>query len=423
MAVNAEAGTYSRGEEDAIRDAVQRIVADTPITDMHTHLYAPAFGGLLLSGIDELLTYHYLIAEALRVSKVQPDEFYELGKEQQAELIWEELFVERSPISEACRGVLTVLDLLGLDVASRDLDSYREHFAQRDIHTHIGTVFEKANLSRVVMTNDPFDDEERAVWESGYEGDTRFHAALRIDPLINDLPGMAPKLKEWGFDVHGDFDAASQKEVRRFLCEWLRRMNALYMAVSLPPDFTYPDDSLRSQVITECVLPVAQAHGVPFAMMIGVKRGVNPALKLAGDGVGKADIEAVERLCADFPDNKFMVTMLSRENQHELCVAARKFPNLLIFGCWWFLNNPSLINEMTRMRTELLGLSMVPQHSDARVLEQVVYKWEHSRAIISDVLADKYCDLAQTGWLIREDEIAHDAERLFGGVFWDFVKA
>jgi hypothetical protein len=49
--------------------------------------------------------------------------------------------------------------------------------------------------------------------------------------------------------------------------------------------------------------------------------------------------------------------VLARENQHELAVLARKFRNLHIFGCWWFLNNPSLVDEVTRMRVELLGLS------------------------------------------------------------------
>ena len=32
------------------------------------------------------------------------------------------------------------------------------------------------------------------------------------------------------------------------------------------------------------------------------------------------------------------------------------------------LNNPSLVEEITRMRMELLGTSFIPQHSDARVL-------------------------------------------------------
>ncbi len=113
--------------------------------------------------------------------------------------------------------------------------------------------------------------------------------------------------------------------------------------------------------------------------------------------------------------------MLSRENQHELCVAARKFGNLMIFGCWWFLNNPSIIEEMTRERLELLGTSFIPQHSDARVLDQLMYKWAHSRAIIGKVLSEKYCDLAKTGWRISEAEIKRDVGLLMRDNFVEFV--
>jgi len=163
-------------------------------------------------------------------------------------------------------------------------------------------------------------------------------------------------------------------------------MDSMYMAASLPPTFAFPEDSGRGRLITECVLPVAERRNIPFAPMIGVKKLINHDLRLAGDSVGKGDICAIEYLCANYPGVKFLVTMLSRENQHELCVAARKFRNLMIFGCWWFLNTPSIIEEMTRMRFELLGTSFIPKHSDARVLEQVVYKWQHSRDIICNVL-------------------------------------
>lgn len=78
-------------------------------------------------------------------------------------------------------------------------------------------------------------------------------------------------------------------------------------------------------------------------------------LRAAGDGRGRADVSAVERLCEAHPDGRLLVTFLSRENRHELCVSARKFPNLLPFGCRWFLNNPSIIREITTERIELLG--------------------------------------------------------------------
>ncbi|MBN2311190.1 MAG: glucuronate isomerase [Candidatus Hydrogenedentes bacterium] len=406
---------------EALREAVAAVVARTPITDIHTHLFAPPFGGLLLYGVDELITYHYCIAEALRASDVPYDTFWNMDKRGQADLIWKELFIDRSPVSESCRGVLTALDKLGLDVASRDLAAYRAYFADADLAAHIDNVFACAGLTSVVMTNDPFDETERPVWERGFEGDERFRAALRIDPLLLDWKNTAPRLQGWGYDADAMLSPNARAEVRRFLSDWIKKTKSLYMAVSLPPTFAYPSDTEYSTLLDECVVPVAQEHNVPFAMMIGVKRNVNPGIRLAGDGVGQGDVGAVERLCAAYPDAKFMVTMLSRENQHELCVAGRKFRNLFLFGCWWFLNDPSLIEEITRMRLELLGLSVLPQHSDARVLEQVVYKWSHSRTIIAKVLADKYADLAGTGWTIDEAEIERDVARLFGGNFWNFI--
>src|SRR5271170_3870235 len=45
---------------------IEDIVMSTPLTDIHTHLYDPAFNELLLWGIDDLLTYHYLVAEMFR---------------------------------------------------------------------------------------------------------------------------------------------------------------------------------------------------------------------------------------------------------------------------------------------------------------------------------------------------------------------
>ena len=45
---------------------VRRELDALPITDVHTHLYDPALGPALLWGLDELLTYHYLVAEVFR---------------------------------------------------------------------------------------------------------------------------------------------------------------------------------------------------------------------------------------------------------------------------------------------------------------------------------------------------------------------
>jgi hypothetical protein len=118
---------------------------------------------------------------------------------------------------------------------------------------------------------------------------------------------------------------------------------------------------------------------------------------------------------------RFLATFLSRENQHELCVAARKFSNLMPFGCWWFLNNPSIVNEITTERLELLGTTFIPQHSDARVLEQLMYKWQHSRRVIADCLATSYDQLISVGGQVTHEQIERDVMKLFEGNFCDWV--
>lgn len=85
------------------------------------------------------------------------------------------------------------------------------------------------------------------------------------------------------------------------------------------------------------------------------------------------------------------------------------------------MNNPSVIEEITRERIELLGLSVIPQHSDARILDQLVYKWKHSRQIIADVLVEKYQTLFDVGWTLTSAEIERDVNNLFGGNFDRFL--
>jgi hypothetical protein len=407
----------------AIARAVRRAVDGVELADMHTHLYPPVFGPLLFWGLDDLLTYHYLVAEVQRQRLLPADRFWALSRKEQAELIWDQLFLQHSPVSEACRGILTVLRALGLDVRRRDLKALRSYFARQKVEQYVDRVFATAGVRYVVMTNNPFDDQERPVWLGPRPADGRFKAALRLDEILMAWPRPVRAMADWGYRVSEELTPAAMAEVRRFLGDWLQRMQAVYMAVSLPPEFTAFDESPCARLVREAVLPAAREHGVPMALMIGVRKLANPALRLAGDSTGKADTAVLERLCREYPENRFLVTYLSRENQHELCVAARKFANLMPFGCWWFVNNPSIVAEITRQRLELLGLSFIPQHSDARVLDQLIYKWAHARQTIASVLAEKYSDLTAGGWALREAEIRRDVADLFGGNFERFLAA
>src|SRR3954462_11854317 len=234
-----------------VNDAVQR----QPVTDMHTHLYPPSFGtplpgkygkadanGLLLWGVDELLTYHYLVAEVYRIvpaTKLPYEQFWKMSKTEQADHIWKHLFVEHSPVSEACRGVLTTLRLLGLDTSARDLAPIRKWFSEQDPDDYIDKVMELSNVSSITMTNPVFDDNERNRWLSNPDvgSDPRFKAVLRIDPILRNWPLAARRLSEWGYPASETIDDKSIESCKKLLRDWIDKQKAIYLAVSLPPSF------------------------------------------------------------------------------------------------------------------------------------------------------------------------------------------
>jgi hypothetical protein len=409
----ATTSSHDSLQPDQILSSVEDALSSTSFIDMHTHLFSPALGMLGLWGIDELITYHYLEAEFFRNSRMRPEQYWTLTKQQQADAIWRALFVENVPISESTRGVVAVLQAFGLPTDGADLTEARAFFASQDIERHISAVFDMAGMKVAVMTNDPLDPEEGPLWMSGVRRDDRFQPVLRLDRILIGWASHWNQLAAQGYGVDKNVSGGTVAEVRRFLAEWHKRMHPVYMAVSLPDTFGFPEDSVRGRLLSEAVLPACRELDLPLSLMIGVRKLVNPRLRLAGDAVGRADLRALENLCRDYPDNRFLVSVLSRENQHELCVYARKFNNLMPFGCWWFLNNPSIVEEITRERLELLGTSFIAQHSDARVLEQVIYKWRNTRATMAPILANSYNLLARDGRAVTRAEIQRDVKRLF----------
>ena len=411
--LNGEPPSVELLPREQIQSVVEDVLAATPFIDIHTHLFAPEFGKLGLWGIDELLTYHYLEAEFFRSSDTTPEQYWALSKRDQADAIWRALFVENSPISEATRGIIAVLKAFDLPTGAADLAEARAFFKAQTIGPHIRRVFQMAGISAVVMTNDPLDPDESPVWMNGGQNDPQFHAVLRLDRILWGWPRHWQILAGQGYGVDERASGKSVSEIRRFLADWCERMRPLYMAVSLEDTFHFPDESITSKILSEAVLPSCREFGLPMSLMIGVRRQVNPAIRLAGDAVGRADLRALENLCRSFPANRFLVSLLSRENQHELCVYARKFNNLMPFGCWWFMNNGSIVEEITRERVEMLGTSFIPQHSDARVLEQVIYKWRNTRLILAKILTNTYLLLEADGRAITRQDIQRDVNRLF----------
>src|SRR5947209_13966288 len=123
---------------------VERIVADTAVFDVHTHQYPPSFKTLFSAGIDDLVTYHYLVAEVFRSSDISTDSFWAMTRAQQADVIWETLFVRNTPISEACRGVVCVMHAYGLDPYAPSLRDAREVVSTIDPTDHVNKAMRMA---------------------------------------------------------------------------------------------------------------------------------------------------------------------------------------------------------------------------------------------------------------------------------------
>ena len=415
--LNRKAAPAELLPEEQLQGVVEEVLESTRFIDIHTHLFSPAFGEIGLWGIDELLTYHYLEAEFFRSSDLTPEHYWNLSKQERAEAIWQALFVENEPISESTRGIVAVLNAFDLPTGASGLQEARAFFRAQPLEGHIRRVLEISGVSSVVMTNDPLDPEEEPVWKSGGQKHEQFHAVLRMDRILLGWPKHWQQLASQGYAVDENVSGKSIAEIRRFLADWQKRMRPLYMAVSLTDEFRYPDQSITSKILGEAVMPSCRELGLPMSLMIGARRQVNPALRLAGDALGRADLRALENLCRTFPENKFLVSVLSRENQHELCVYARKFNNMVPFGCWWFLNNPSIVEEITRERIEMLGTSFIPQHSDARVLEQVIYKWRNTRRTMAPIFSNAYKLLQRDGRGVSRKDIQRDVNRLFRSNF------
>lgn len=73
------------------------------------------------------------------------------------------------------------------------------------------------------------------------------------------------------------------------------------------------------------------------------------------------------------------------------------------------------------MRVELLGPSFVPQHSDARILDQLVYKWDHSRQVIGRVMKEKFADLAAAGWAVTKEQVGQTARAFLDNNYQSFL--
>ncbi len=387
---------------DNISNKLLNIINSTPIFDLHTHLFPPKHEGYFLLGFKNLLNYHYLIAELLTATNIDASTFYSYNDEKKASLIWNELFEKRTPVSEACSGVLSILKELNIEINNKNFLSICDEY-DRKIQSD-KNILKLSNVSSLVMTNNPFDLKEWSLFNTNDWDKKIYLASLRLDDLILDYEEALKKAKD---------QTSNQKNtIVTYLEKCYSQSNPVYAAVSLNLEtfHTIFEDSFWRDILVWL-----ENKNLPLSLMLGVKRAVNKEFGLAGDGIGNINLKELSNLCNSFPKNKFLVTCLSLNDQHELTVLARKHPNLRIFGFWWFMNQPTIIKQILKMRIDMLGFSFIPQHSDARVSDQLIYKWNHFKKILHPILLEYYQELLDKNFPISENILQRDIDNLFSG--------
>ena len=384
---------------DNISNKLLNIINSAPIFDLHTHLFPPKHEGYFLLGFKNLLNYHYLIAELLTATNIKASIFYSYNDEKKASIIWNELFEKRTPVSEACAGVLSILKELNIEINNKSFLSICDEYDKKIQSDK--NIFELSNVSSLVMTNNPFDLDEWSLFNTNDWDKKIYLSSLRLDDLILEYEETLKKAK----------DQISNQEniIVNYLEKCYSQSNPVYAAVSLNLEtfHTIFDDSLWKDILVWL-----ENKNLPLSLMLGVKRAVNKDFGLAGDGIGDINLKELSNLCNLFPKNKFLVTCLSLNDQHELTVLARKHPNLKIFGFWWFMNQPTIIKQILKMRIDMLGFSFIPQHSDARVSDQLIYKWSHFKKILHPILLEYYQDLLDKNFPISENILQRDIDNL-----------
>jgi glucuronate isomerase len=387
---------------DNISNKLLNIINSTPIFDLHTHLFPPKHEGYFLLGFKNLLNYHYLIAELLTAANIDASTFYSYNDEKKASLIWKELFEKRTPVSEACAGVLSILKELNIEIKNKSFLSICDEYDKKIQSDK--NILKLSNVSSLVMTNNPFDLDEWSLFNTNDWDKKIYLASLRLDDLILDYEEALKKAKD---------QTSNQKNtIVTYLEKCYSLSNPVYAAVSLNLEtfHTIFEDSFWKDILVWL-----ENKNLPLSLMLGVKRAVNKDFGLAGDGIGDINLKELSNLCNSFPKNKFLVTCLSLNDQHELTVLARKHPNLRIFGFWWFMNQPTIIKQILKMRIDMLGFSFIPQHSDARVSDQLIYKWNHFKKILHPILLEYYQELLDKNFPISENILQRDIDNLLSG--------
>ncbi len=383
-------------------DEITRI----PLVDPHTHIVptSPASRSLV-----DLLGYHYF-TELAHSAGLAKERIESATGGDLVELLLTHLdgvtnTVQYSWLVEIAR------TFLGYDspiVEPRDArDLFERSVSRMSQPGWTEHVFQQTNLDALFLTND-FDDPLEGFDLS------RYVPCLRTDDLVFKLDQSSVQQR---FSQATGLEPTRLEEGIESLFRHFTSKQARACAISLPPDFSpeRPAKSAWSRSLERILSGQGEAedrqrvsHGVfylladrcddfglPFDLMIGVRRGVYESGVYQGQDLfdQRTSLDLYRRLFNDKPRVIFPVSVLTHSQNQELASFAWIFPNVVTSGHWWYANIPAYIEADTRARLEAVpATKQIGYYSDAYKLEFVLPKYRMYRRALARVLAEDFVE-------------------------------
>jgi glucuronate isomerase len=274
-------------------------------------------------------------------------------------------------------------------------------------------ICEISNIEIISTTNAPWENLDGIEKYKNEKGEQLFIPTFRIDPLLTADRNTVGKLEESTDKEISNLKKYKQAIIDRF--SYFKEKGSKSLAVSLYTDplTLHVDEKVAEKIflkilkrkslnfseellqfhayMLDFLSGLCAEHNFPFQLMVGVERDVYNKGVPGGTDIFQPNgsLLGLKYLLNKYPNVKFPISVLSSNQDKELAVYARIFPNVYASGHWWFENTYESIELTLKNRLKIAPYTkLIGQYSDAYTTELIEAKLDMYRRVLSKVLAE-----------------------------------
>jgi glucuronate isomerase len=393
-----------------VRGELYKEINKIPIVDIHTHV---DFQNPFAKNAWEILSYHYFTEMAHSqgmASEIVTSPKYSFEKK------IEKLskYLPGMQTTEPYRWLMHLLKrLFNFPYSHLGADNWKSFVKcvenKAKSPNRLEEICKLSNIEIISTTNLPWENLDGIENHKNRKGKQLFIPTFRVDLLLTADKTTIKKLGEsTGKEISNlkDYENAIVNRLSYF-----KGKGAKSLAISLSPNpMTMHIDKKESEEIFDKILKdkptdssklsaymldflssLCEEYNLAFQLMIGVERGVYTKGIPGGEDVFQTNgsLLGLKYLLNKYSDVKFPISVLSSNQDKELAVYARIFPNVYASSHWWFENTYESIKSNLKNRLKLTPhTKLIGQYSDAYTTELIEAKLDMYRHVLSEVLAE-----------------------------------